>query len=72
MLAVDITLEARRNVQRRKDAAGRGQRLTFQAIPTKQTTYRPPRVAPAVAAPGAQVAVTTVLRARRSPTRTVG
>jgi type VI secretion system secreted protein VgrG len=36
-----------------------GERLTFRAIPTAKTTYRPPRVARAVAAPGAQVAVTT-------------
>ncbi len=34
-------------------------RATFRAIPTDKTTYRPPRVARAVAAPGAQVAVTT-------------
>jgi type VI secretion system secreted protein VgrG len=34
-------------------------RVTFRAIPTAKTTYRPPRVPRAVAAPGAQVAVTT-------------
>jgi type VI secretion system secreted protein VgrG len=33
--------------------------LTFRAVPTAKTTYRPPRVPRAVAAPGAQVAVTT-------------
>ena len=36
-----------------------GERLTFRAIPTAKTTYRPPRVPRAVVAPGAQVAVTT-------------
>ncbi len=33
--------------------------VRFSAIPTAKTTYRPPRVARAVAAPGAQVAVVT-------------
>jgi type VI secretion system secreted protein VgrG len=36
-----------------------GERMTFRAVPTAKNTYRPPRVARAVAAPGAQVAVTT-------------
>jgi type VI secretion system secreted protein VgrG len=59
VLSVDVTLEARPNLQRRGDAMGRGQRLAFVAIPTAKTTYRPPRVPRAVAAPGAQIAVTT-------------
>lgn len=36
-----------------------GERVTFRAIPTEKTTYRPPRVPRAVAAPGAQIATTT-------------
>jgi len=53
-----ITLDGHRNT-RRKQEGDRKERISFRAIPTKKTTYRPPRVARAVAAPGAQVAVTT-------------
>jgi len=69
VLEVNLLLESRRH----RTGAGRdskeheatsanhptGERITFKAIPTAKTTYRPPRVARAVAAPGAQVAVTT-------------
>jgi len=56
VLEVKITLEARRGGDKRKLGE---ERITFRAIPTANTTYRPPRVPRAVAAPGAQVAVTT-------------
>ncbi len=59
VLEVTITLENRRNAQRRKDEAGRGERIEFRAAPTEKTTYRPPRLPRAVAAPGAQIATTT-------------
>ena len=44
---------------RRAESPPSIEQLTFKAIPVAKTTYRPPRVARAVAAPGAQVAVTT-------------
>lgn len=69
VLEVSIFLESRRHrtgaarAGADHDATGAirraGEQLTFKAIPTAKTTYRPPRVARAVAAPGAQVAVTT-------------
>ncbi len=71
VLEVSVTLEGRRQGRSAARATSLlhpsgqaspvtpGERLTFRAIPTAKTTYRPPRVARAVAAPGAQVAVTT-------------
>lgn len=59
VLSLDIALDARRNTRRRMEAGRPRERLTFRAIPTAKTTYRPPRVPRAVAAPGAQVATTT-------------
>ena len=69
VLEVNVTLDARRSRSTgrptpllRKGEPGThepGERLTFKAIPTAKTQYRPPRVPRAVAAPGAQVAVTT-------------
>jgi type VI secretion system secreted protein VgrG len=70
VLEVRVTLEARRrsfnsgptsllHPHRRGGPEKPGERIEFVAIPTAKTTYRPPRVARAVAAPGAQVAVTT-------------
>jgi type VI secretion system secreted protein VgrG len=60
VIAVDLAIEAKRNERRRgRDDAGPKERVTFRAIPTEGTTYRPPRAPRAVAAPGAQVAVTT-------------
>ncbi len=72
VIEVTISLESGRHAQRirderpgapadldRRSSPQPGERLAFRAIPTAKTTYRPPRVAPAVAAPGAQVAVTT-------------
>lgn len=44
---------------RREEDGSPGERISFRAIPTEETTYRPPRVPRAVAAPGAQIAVTT-------------
>ena len=58
VLEVDISLHGRRGKPRPGEAERR-EGLSFLAIPTEKTTYRPPRVARAVAAPGAQVAVTT-------------
>jgi type VI secretion system secreted protein VgrG len=58
VLGVDVVYEARRHSAGRADQR-RGTGITFQAIPTEKTTYRPPRVPRAVSAPGAQVAVTT-------------
>jgi type VI secretion system secreted protein VgrG len=68
VLEVETSLESRHHAERRardeaksgaRAALHPGERLTFRAIPTAKTTYRPPRVPRAVAAPGAQVAVTT-------------
>ncbi|MFT3772974.1 MAG: type VI secretion system tip protein TssI/VgrG [Minicystis sp.] len=71
VLEVNVTLDGRRNQGRRIRGAAllrdgervdtweAGERITFRAIPTEKTTYRPPRVPRAVAAPGAQIAVTT-------------
>jgi type VI secretion system secreted protein VgrG len=71
VLEVSVTLELRRHGRPKRGATSLlhaeehgaptnpGERITFRAIPTAKTTYRPPRVARAVAAPGAQVAVTT-------------
>jgi type VI secretion system secreted protein VgrG len=55
LLRVEASYEARRHEQDER----RGVRMTFEAIPTTSTTYRPPRVPRAVSAPGAQVATTT-------------
>ena len=58
VLAVDLVHEVVRP-RGRERAAGRRSHISFVAIPTESTTYRPVRQARAVAAPGAQVAVTT-------------
>ncbi|MDI1443564.1 type VI secretion system tip protein TssI/VgrG [Polyangium sp. 6x1] len=57
VIGLDIELEARRGTNRR--GQGQGERLTFRAIPTQKTTYRPPRVPRAASVAGAQLAVTT-------------
>ena len=56
VLAVDVVHEV---VRPRGQEGEVGCRITFSAIPTEGTTYRPERLPRAVAAPGAQVAVTT-------------
>jgi type VI secretion system secreted protein VgrG len=48
-----------RHEARRTEGRGVGTGVRFVAIPTEKTQYRPPRVARAVASPGAQVAVIT-------------
>lgn len=58
VIEASIVVDGHRNT-RRKEASPRRERISFRAIPTAKTTYRPPRIARAVAAPGAQVAVTT-------------
>jgi type VI secretion system secreted protein VgrG len=71
VLEVNVVIDARRSAGKqtrgakllrgddRHETHEPGERVTFRAIPTAKTTYRPPRVPRAVAAPGAQVAVTT-------------
>jgi type VI secretion system secreted protein VgrG len=61
ILAVDITYDARRWGGRGEGGASPGvrARVHFQAIPTANTAYRPPRLPRAASIPGAQTAVTT-------------
>jgi type VI secretion system secreted protein VgrG len=61
VLEVEIRHEARHAGSRAARHEGHrvGTGLRFVAIPTENTTYRPPRVERAVRAPGAQVAVVT-------------
>ncbi|WP_437972182.1 type VI secretion system tip protein TssI/VgrG [Sorangium sp. So ce260] len=58
VLGVSVALDLRSNAHQRQGEVGERVRLSFSAIPAA-TRYRPPRVPRAVAAPGAQVAVTT-------------
>jgi type VI secretion system secreted protein VgrG len=56
LLSVETAYQARRHDGESERA---GVRVSFEAIPAEKTTYRPPRLPRALAAPGAQLATTT-------------
>ncbi|WP_437586343.1 type VI secretion system Vgr family protein [Sorangium sp. So ce1000] len=64
LVEVELALEARPNPHARGDASRRGVRIAFRAIPTSESTYRPPRAPRAARIAGAQSAVTTGPRGR--------